>query len=599
MLDTTPAVGLLRSSPIGQFRVDWPRVIAAFESSWVAYPLLFILQFKVVWGIWAVCDVPLGDTACYFTESWLWYSGGEVNIAWSPLYTSFYGSFLFLNSDPIWATFAHRIVIVLTATMLVLAVFRQLLPASIAWLCAAWWGVLPIVFNTLYEVHLFATIPVLTAWLLVLTATGPWRRAAALGIFAASAVLVRNELSVPTGVLGSVLAIHELRRLRRGEGMDLWRTLAAYATAMCLAAGLCGIMYAVSVAKYPDLAPYLKEKHTLNMAQVYAYGYQQRHPEWTHSPWTESTPLIEQTFGSTAPTLREMIAANPDAVAEHFAWNAALTPSGLQLLLFHHASGSVTPDYDGRVTTQLSSRLATVLTAGLLALWAVGLRLLWCGRRDWWPNWISGRALGWGAMLAVATVVPLVILTQRPRPSYLFTFAVLLMAITGMCIYAVTTRWRLTGQLRSVAPLVMVGLVLFVPRYFVLGKHTKRPIANSVERLLPYCDAITAPGIVTLVPDRASVGYYIHPASRDRKLQATREFPQLVARVSAGDTFATLLARHNVDYAYLDERSLGWLEASTCDDAREFVNGRGAPGWELIAAGNAPDDRWRLYRQVK
>ncbi len=599
MLGTTAALRLTSMSPVARLRATWPKVVAAFESPWVAYPLLLILQLKLIWGVWALRDVTTGDTTCYFTKAWGWYTAGTTDIAWSPLYTSFYGSFLFINSDPIWATFAHRVVIVLAAALLVLAVLRQLLPAGIAWMCAAWWAVLPIVFNTLYEVHLFAAIPVLTSWLLLLTATGPWRRAASLGIIAASAVLVRNELSVATGVFALVLAIYEWRRLRRGEGTQLRGTLLAYATAAGISAGLCAAAYTVSVVPYRDLGPYMKEKHTLNMAQVYAYGYQQRHPEWTLSPWIQCHGLMLETFGAKSPTLREMIVANPRAVAEHFAWNASLTPNGLQLLLFDKAAGSITPDYDQAVTNRLNSRAAAVLTVAMLTLWAVGFAILWRGRQDWWQNWLSSRALGWAAMFAVATVVPLVILTQRPRPSYLFAFGVVLIAITGMCLHATTTRWRLAERLRSVAPLLMVGLVLLVPRHFVQGVHTSRPIASSVERLLPYRDAIAVPGIVTMLPDRMNVGFYIHPASRRMKREMLPIFSEMAATARPGESFAALMDRHQVDYAYVEEHVLNWLKTSTCEDATEFTDGRGAPGWELLAAGNAIGDRWRIYHRVK
>ena len=51
---------------------------------------------------------------------------------------------------------------------------------------------LPIVFDTLYEVHLFAAIPVLCVWLLLLTARAV-AAAAALALLCGTAVLVRNE----------------------------------------------------------------------------------------------------------------------------------------------------------------------------------------------------------------------------------------------------------------------------------------------------------------------------------------------------------------------------------------------------------------------
>src|SRR5262249_54141084 len=139
-----------------RFRALWPRVVAVFESAWVAYALLLLLQLKVIWGVWANRDLTGGDTAFYYVGAWLWHTAGQVDVGWSPLYTAFYGCFLFLNPDPVWATVAHRVVTVLAASVLVLAVLRQLIPPGLAWLCAAWWAVLPIVFNTMYEVHLFA-----------------------------------------------------------------------------------------------------------------------------------------------------------------------------------------------------------------------------------------------------------------------------------------------------------------------------------------------------------------------------------------------------------------------------------------------------------
>ncbi|WP_439623518.1 hypothetical protein [Gemmata sp.] len=577
----------------------WPRVVAAFEAPWVAYPLLLLLQLKVVWGVWAYQDVPCGDTVAYFTHAWQWFRGFGTDVAWSPLYTSFYGSFLFLDADPVRATFAHRVVIVLAAATLVLAVLRQLLPAGVAWLCAAWWAALPIAFNTLYEVHLFGALPVLAGWLLLLTATGPWRRAAALGVFAAATVLVRNELSVPTAVLGLVLAATEWRHLRAGRTRAAGTAL-AYAAALGAAAGLCAAAYAASCEKYPKLATHLKEKHTLNMAQVYAFGHQQRHPEWDLSPWTQCHGLMEETFGGRDLTLREMIAANPRAVAEHFAWNASLTPSGLQLLLFNRASGSVSPDYDGTVAARLNSPLAAALTVALLAVWAAGGAALWRDRRAWWRSWLSVRWLGWAAVLAVATVVPLVVVTQRPRPSYLFAFGVSLIALTGMCVHAAATRWHLADGLRRLAPLLAVALVLIVPRHFVQGKHRTQPVAAAVTRLLPYRDAVAAPGVVTVVPDRTSVGWYVHPEARfvtDRELLP--EFGEVAAAARPGEPFAALLARRGVDYLYLDETALGWMAGKRCDGLDPYLDGRSTPECDLLGIGNAPGDRWRLYRRAR
>ena len=594
---------LARLSP--RPRQAWERVAAAFESPWVAYPLLLALQLKVVWGVWAYRDVTLGDTTHYFARGWSWFTNWDVNIAWSPLYTAFYGSFLFVNPDPVWATFAHRLVIVLAAALLVLAVMRKLLPPAVAWLCAAWWAVLPIVFNTLYEVHLFAVIPVLGVWLLLLTARGPWRRAAALGLLAATTVLVRNELSVATAVLGLALAWYEWRRREEGRGRA--GIVLAYATALGLAAGVVFLAYHASTVKYPQLSRWLRDKHTVNMAQVYAFGYQQRHPEWTANPWLECYPLMKETFGSRMPTLREMIAANPAAVREHFAWNFSLAPSGIQLLMFSLASGSVSPDYDAAVGAWLNSRLATRLTIPVLVVWAAGLVALWRDRRELWRDWLAPRALGWVGMFAVATVVPLVIATQRPRPSYLFAFLVLLIALTGMFFHAATYRWRLGERLRHALPALAVVVLLIAPRHFTRADATPTPVADEVRRLLPHRAELLRGPTRLVVANMGSgaylcpTGVYRHPrdqlpdpASGQRAAVRYHQFADLLDAARPGESFGQLLDRFHVSHIYLDE----WHLTTLAGRAPGFVSGDD-PGWELVASGDMPGDRWRFYRRAE
>ena len=70
------------------------------------------------------------------------------------------------------------------------------------------------------------------------------------------------------------------------------------------------------------------------------------------------------------PTLRQMIAANPRAVGEHFAWNLSMVPNGLQILLFNATSGERNPDY---IPVNTRSELALVLTCVLLGVWLTGL----------------------------------------------------------------------------------------------------------------------------------------------------------------------------------------------------------------------------------
>lgn len=597
----------------------WPRLVALFESRGVAYALLLILQLKVIWAIWAYREISIGDTAGYYTFAWHWFTAGEVNIAWSPAYTAFYGSFIFLSQDPVWATLAHRLVIVVAATLLVLAVLRQLLPPSIAWLGAAWWAVLPIVFNTMYEVHLFAALPVLAVWWLLLTAHGPWRRAAALALLGGAAVLVRNELSVPVALLAIFLSVWEWQaaaNVPMGRWKVLRRTIVAYAVCLAATAALVATAYERAYIKYPQLSETIRLKHTLNMGQVYAYGYQQRHPEWTPSPWLDCAGLMQQLYGSPEPTLSEMIVANPRAVGDHVLWNFSLAPSGLQLLLFNRASGTVNPDYDTDTLRRLGSPLAGLLTALLLAIWGWGFVSLWRQKSYWWKEWLSPRILGWVGMLVVATVIPLVIATQRPRPSYLMTFGVLLIAITCLCFQVLVTRRGLLPRLRQMAPIAMVALLLFVPRFFTRASAALHPdlIGKASQRLAMHRAEIMRPGASLLVPSQP-VGMYAHPTIRfvrgvDQYLRplnqttkpgeaprgALYEFHWLINQLQPGETFASGLERFGIAFAYFDEQTLSILESLPDGvDAKEFLRGEDTLKWHLIDHGDRAGDRWRLY----
>lgn len=595
MPDLTPTLHPSARSLFARVRANWPGLVAAFESPWAAYGLLLIFQLKMIWGLWLFRDVTGGDTTLYFANALRWYHDFHVVIAWSPLYTAFFGSFLFINPDPVWATFAHRIVIVLVAALLVLAVFRQLLPPGLAWLCAAWWALLPVGFDTLYEVHLFAVIPVLVSWLLLATAQSPWRRASSLAMLATSAVLVRNELIVAVGGLALFLAVYELRAIRAGR-IRLRPAIAAYFVAMLAAALLCGLTYLRSDIKYPTLTAVMASKHRVNMAQVYAFGYKQRHPEWTRDHWTECYGLMHETFGNPSPSLSEMIVANPNAVKEHFAWNLSLTHSGLQLLLFDRATGSIHPDYFPDSDRRLNRVFPAILAALVLAAWGFGLLCLWRGRAWWGGGSASPSQLAWAGIVAVAAVAPIVILTQRPRPSYLFTLGIGMMALTGLCAWAATNRWGLASRVRNIAPVLAIAVVLFTPGYYrARTAHDYRPMASALERLRPHAEDLSRRGVRAFTPDGvAGVGVYLTGQPGD-----FAEFTTVCGRWPASETFAECLKREKIDLLYLDEHALTQLATTRMEQARAFVEGQNTPGWVRVAGSDKAGERWRYYRHAE
>src|SRR5258708_4443708 len=356
-----------------------------------SYAALLALQAKVMWGIWSYRDLTSGDEATFYCQAYLWLTRSMVDIAWSPLYAAFFGTVMRLTTtDPYAVTTLHRILIVLLLDLLVLALLRRLLPPGIAWLVAAWWAVLPIVFDATFTVHLFAVIPILVAWLLLALGWNPWTRGGALAVFLAATLLVRNEYMVATAVLALSWAVWEWRgRLPRPPraGAPAAVYALAYGLPLLFVGMLVGLVYTRAVYKFPALHYRLNDKHVVNMCQVFAFGYQQRHPEWRKDPWVQCTDLMQETFGRERPTLSQMLRANPKAVGEHFLWNLRLTPAGLQLLLFNSAHSTTNPDY--APSQQLVSNQQLGPTVGLGLMMLAGRYRLFTQRHYWVRAWLT------------------------------------------------------------------------------------------------------------------------------------------------------------------------------------------------------------------
>ena len=83
---------------------------------------------------------------------------------------------------------------------------------------------------------------------------------------------------------GTLRTEHESHERRAQRDMqtgnkNVLYVLLPYAIPVALACGLAGYFYSRSVNKGGELIAQIDLKHRLNMAQVYAFGYQQRHPE--------------------------------------------------------------------------------------------------------------------------------------------------------------------------------------------------------------------------------------------------------------------------------------------------------------------------------
>lgn len=570
--------------------------------------MLLLLQLKVMWGVWQYRDLAHGDESGYYSRAFLWFKDLAVDIAWSPLYTAFFGTLMHLSTDAYVVTTLHRLIVVFTLDVMILALMRRLLPHWIAWPVAAWWVILPVNFDTASTVHLFIVIPVVAAWLLILQAPGPWARGGALALLLGTSLLVRNEYFVATAALAAVCFWWETRAARRAnERPASWRRSCwvAYGAPLMLACGVVLVFYARSVYQFPDLwsggtleryrAPWtahsgLTPKHTYNMCQVYAVGYQQRHPEWRGDPMLDCSGLMASTFGTPLPSLGEMLRRNPAATLEHFWWNVALTPSGLQLLLFNASAGAVNPDY---FPVRLHSRGALVLSGIAGGVLALGLFLLYRDRRFWWERWLKDRAFGWLAMLCVVAVAGLSIPTQRPRPAYLFCQGIVLMALAGMCIFAISRRWPVVQTLSGWLPLVMVASLVVVPAYY-RSQGGERPLLALYRRLAPFEAAFNRPDSLFLVSaypieihDYVGHNYFTSPL-------INADYT-ILDEAPADRPLESLLDERGVNLVYLDEPRRHALLANPRQ--RSFLTSPESAGWRVVGGGGSATGTWELLER--
>ena len=560
----------------------------AAGSAWFWYLAILSLQLKVIGGIWRYRDLSPGDTASYFVTASQWYREGRTHMALSPLYTAFYGFLISVAPDAYTATTAHRVIIVLALSLLILAIMRRLLPPALAWFVTAWWVVLPIAFDSVYEVHLFALLPLVLACLTILCFPGPWGRGGAIGILLLSTLLLRTEHGLTAGLLAACVLAYELwrfhvnGRLPHRRAVYLW----CYGLPVVAACAVALFFHSRAHDKIPYLFDSLRAKHTLNICQVYAFGYQQRHPGPGPSPWLQCELLMNTTFGRPQVSLAEAIVRNPWAMTQHVAWNLGLIPSGLQVLLFNATSGRYNPDY---YPVKTRSTFALWASVALLSIYVAGLGSL---HRHWqhvWTELLRPRIWGWLTLACMVPMAVLVMLTQRPRPSYLFSFGLFLMALAGLCVYAITHRVTRLRPSPALSAVVAVLLILSVPSYYRPAARGAPPLlVEHYRRLLPFQDTLQTPGAVLLAANFPSeLCSYIPPGP---PYCTGTWYWQLRPEVRSRADWPAVMERHGINLLYADESVLADAQRP------QLLEDPAAYGWEVVASQKV-GRQWALLRR--
>jgi hypothetical protein len=442
-----------------------------------AYGAVLVLELRIVWDVWRYRDTSSGDTADYFLYALQWSQHLRDDIVWSPLYTDYFGTILWFVRDVHSAVMVHRILIVLAATMLVLALGRALLGPALGLLVAAWWAVNPASFDFDYEVHLFGFIPVLIAALLLTRATSRGGRGVAVSVLLGAALLIRNELLIPTAIFALGIVLYEVRH-RHVERLPAVAYVRAYGTPMLVVCLLTAAAVWQSPAHGGQARAGLRVKEKVNICEAFAFNFQQRYPDrFTGNPFTQCTPLMQRLFGRSMPTLYQEVTANPRAVAGFVKWNGRLLPSGMQVALFGATSTGLNPGYLPVETHRLYALILSIL---LLVIVGFGLAVLSRTRARWQSEL---RPRMWTATLLtlIAVTAIYVALTQRPRAEYIYGLTLALMMLTALCVGAILWRISGAGLVAATALLLTFILTFAVPSYY--RSPGPRRIHDGLDRL--------------------------------------------------------------------------------------------------------------------
>ena len=569
--------------------VAW-RYLQKFCLSWQGQVItLLLLLTKILWGVWAWRDQTSGDTSSYFSQiAQHLNAGGLLSLVFSPLYLKYYSFFIYWFEDAFVATLLHRVVLLIMLAVSVLLLSRALLPRAIAWLVAAWWVVLPINWNALYEVHLFGFLPlVLGSWMLA----GRRRRfslSVGLALVWTSALLVRNEFALSVALLATCLVAREwwLWRKAGGSFAGMSRKIALLALPSLVVLGLSCVAFRNDWPGWKGLQGWFMARTTLNMAQVYPFSYQQRHPEWKDDPWLQGGPLVKKQFGKAHITFSDAFRRNRSAMMEHVLWHLQLLPAGLQLGMFNGHFGALTPDFTP--PRQLPVR-AAVLSSLVLLVMAAGAFCMWKRRAFFKRFFCSRRGWAWLGLLCLLPPCAVAIATQRPRPSYIFPLTFFLMALTGLCLYAVLHRLNLWRGFQKVFPLIVAAVLLSAFSVESTAQlYTGQPMKEIYERVFQFREHLRGARAVYASREFTWEVYgYINLTNRRKQHFYTLTWDS--ERTAAG--FEATLNEKRVSLLYLG--AYDFAEPAV----QEWLRNDGAKHWNQLAADLQIEKPWALLER--
>jgi hypothetical protein len=293
---------------------------------------------------------------------------------------------------------------------------------------------------------------------------------------------------------------------------------------------------------------------------------------------------MERVFGQPLPSLFQMIKANTPAVWEHFLWNLSLVPNGLQVSLFNAMSGTINPDYPpvARSWGALALSVAVMLVMAFAVIHAA---------RNWkaWRWWFRKHSDAWFIMLAVVCVAGPVILTQRPRPSYLFPVSVFLMAVIGSAVHILTHLH--TAVMKRIAVAIVLIVLVIIPPYYA-SHRSDRPLYTNYERLRPFAALLVEENNKILLGDyNGELQGYL---GLKRANVAGFDY-SLLSSWDREHSLAQFLDEKGINLFFVQPRIV--TELRNTPQARQLLDQPETVGWRRLAPEGSDPQWFLLYRE--
>jgi hypothetical protein len=205
-------------------------------------------------------------------------------------------------------------------------------------------------------------------------------------------------------------------------------------------------------------------------------------------------------------------------------------------------------------------------------------------RKFWYRDWARPHAWPLIILVGVGITTLVVVITQRPRPEYLYPLTVGLLVLVGLCLTALARRLNAGQLLASAALAVTVTLIAVVPQHYRPGL---RPIFDAVHRLQLERDALDQPNSVLIanVYNGEICSYLAYTSQRSC---ASPDWTTVRGSVGPSRSIRQVLDRARATVIYATPTLIADPVLAPLLAAPNRY------GWRQVAAGDGLDGPWRV-----